>query len=292
MSELVDGKPIGWGSLSGLSADPERPGILYAVNDGFYAMQPRIFTINANKTPATITSAVDIKRDNATAQLLDIEGIVSDGKGGYWLASEGQTDKEIPHAIYHVDDNGNIKNQIPLPQEIVRFEKNGGSEGITLIGNTLWLAIQRPWKDDADDHVKLLSYDLDNQRWGAVSYPLDKVTKGQNGLSEITAFGEHVYIIERDDQIASNARHKKLFRVAITELKGAALGSELPVVNKELVRDFLPDLLSTKGYAANKIEGFAVDTSGTAYAVTDNDGVDKSNGETLFLQIQDFPNTF
>jgi hypothetical protein len=35
----------------------------------------------------------------------------------------------------------------------------------------------------------------------------------------------------------------------------------------------------------DKIEGFAVDVSGTGYAVTDNDGVDDSNGETLFFSI-------
>ena len=30
------GLPIGWGALSGLAADPAKPGTLYAVNDSFY----------------------------------------------------------------------------------------------------------------------------------------------------------------------------------------------------------------------------------------------------------------
>ena len=57
VSTMVDDKPIGWGALSGLAADAQTPGVLYAVNDSFYAMQPRIFTIDTNTTPAQVTSA-------------------------------------------------------------------------------------------------------------------------------------------------------------------------------------------------------------------------------------------
>jgi len=34
-----------------------------------------------------------------------------------------------------------------------------------------------------------------------------------------------------------------------------------------------------------QLEGFAFDKSGKAYAVTDNDGVDDSSGETLFFAV-------
>ena len=37
-------------------------------------------------------------RDGNPAQKLDIEGIATDGKGGFWLASEGRTDRLTPHA--------------------------------------------------------------------------------------------------------------------------------------------------------------------------------------------------
>jgi hypothetical protein len=33
------------------------------------------------------------------------------------------------------------------------------------------------------------------------------------------------------------------------------------------------------------VEGFAIDASGVAYAVTDNDGVDGTNGETQFMRL-------
>lgn len=32
----------------------------------------------------------------------------------------------------------------------------------------------------------------------------------------------------------------------------------------------------------DKIEGFAIDAAGVGFAVTDNDGFDDSNGETLY----------
>lgn len=282
-SKMVDGRPIGWGALSGLAADPEVAGKLYAVNDSFYAMQPSIFVIDATQQPAEITDVVRVTRNGAPAQLLDLEGIASDGKGGFWLASEGRTDRMIPHGLYHVNSKGEIKTQVPFPAELLAVERRFGSEGVTMIGDKIWIAIQRSWKDDPENTVKLVSYDTKSKEWGALHYPTEVPSKGWIGLSEITAHGDYVYIVERDNQIGNNAIVKRLYRVAQSDLKAMKLGGELPVVAKELVRDFLPDLKSTGGYVVDKIEGFAIDVDGVGYAVTDNDGVDDSNGETLFF---------
>ncbi len=83
-----------------------------------------------------------------------------------------------------------------------------------------------------------------------------------------------------------NAVTKKIYRVALSEMVPAPLGSDLPVVTKEEVRDLIPDLKSTGGYVLDKIEGFAIDKNGKAYAVTDNDRVDDSSGETLFWSVR------
>ncbi|MHC5652490.1 esterase-like activity of phytase family protein [Stappia sp.] len=279
----ANGRPVGFGALSGLAADASVPGRLYAVNDSFYRMQPTIFTIDATKKPAEIINALPVTRDGAPAQLLDLEGIVVDGKGGFWVASEGRSDKQVPHALYHVDSKGAINQALSFPPELIVHETRFGAEGVTLIGDTLWVAIQRPWKDDPKDAVKLVAYNTKTKEWGAVRYPLDKAEKGWVGLSEISLFGDYVYIIERDNQIGANAKIKKLYRVAVSDLVPAPLGGDLPMVAKEEVRDFIPDLKSTGGYVVDKIEGFTIDTAGTGYAVTDNDGVDDSNGETLFF---------
>ncbi len=277
---------IGWGALSGLAADPAVAGRLYAVSDSVYAAQPRIFTIDATQTPARITAEMTVTRGGDAAQKLDLEGIAADGNGGFWLASEGRSDRLIPHAIYHVDDTGEIKEEIGLPPELLDHETRFGFEGITVDGDWLWMAVQREWRDDPKGMVKLVGYNTAEQTWGAVHYPLETPAEGAwIGLSEITKHGDWFYIIERDNQIAGKASVKRLYRVAASVMTPAALGTPLPVAAKELVRDLLPDLGVLNGYTVDKIEGFAIDAAGTGFVVTDNDGVDDSSGETLFWSI-------
>ncbi len=290
VSKDVDGKVIGWGALSGLVGDAEKDGTFYAVSDSVYAMQPSIFTIDATKKPAEITSVLRITRNGQPAQKLDIEGIALDGKGGFWLASEGDSSKLVGHGIYNVNAKGEIKTEIGFPAELLAGETRFGLEGITTTGEgddlTLWMAVQREWKDDPKGQTKLLTYKPKSKEWAAVRYPLEKAEKGWVGLSEITARGDYLYIVERDNQIGDAAKLKKLYRVSLKDLKPAKLGGELPVVTKEEVHDFLPDLKNTtNGYVVDKLEGFAFDKSGKAFMVTDNDGVDDSSGETLFLPV-------
>ncbi len=75
--------------------------------------------------------------------------------------------------------------------------------------------------------------------------------------------------------------------MAIADLKPGKIGGDLPLVTKQEAHDFLPDLKAqTNGYVVDKLEGFTFDKAGTAYAVTDNDGVDDSSGETLFFKVE------
>lgn len=283
------GKPIGWGALSGLAADPDKPGILYAINDSFYSAQPTIFTIDATSKPARIVSALRVTRNGEAAQKMDMEGIALDGKGGFWIANEGNSAKMVPHGIMRVDAKGEITAEIGMPDTLLAGQTRFGFEGIALVGEgdeaTLWMAVQREWGDDEKGFVKLVAYNLKKKSWGAVSYPLNGAEKGWVGLSEIGVHGEYAYIIERDNQIGEKAKIKKLYRVKLSDLVPAELGGKLPVVAKEEVHDFLPDLKSAGGYVVDKIEGFTVDAAGNGYAVTDNDGVDDSNSETLFFNI-------
>jgi hypothetical protein len=279
------GLPIGWGALSGLSADLKQPAKLYAVSDSFYAHQPSIFTIDASKKPALIERSVRVTRNGKAAEKLDLEGITVDPNGGFWLASEGNSEKDVAHALYHTNSDGEIDQTVQFPLELLKNETRFGAEGITLVGDTLWVAIQRPWKDDQDNRVKLLAYNTKSATWSAVSYPLEKTSKGWVGLSEITAYNGFLYVIERDNQLDTAAKIKRLYKVALADLKPVSLGKPLPLVKKALVHDFIPDLKSTHGVVVDKIEGFAIDRNGVGYAVTDNDGVDDSSGETFFFKV-------
>ena len=276
---------IGWGALSGLAAHPTVAGKLYAVNDSFYRSQPTIFEVDATQTPARITGAIRITRDGMPAQKLDMEGIFANDDGTFWIASEGRTDRLTPHALYLVNADGSIEEEIAFPAALLASERRFGAEGITRVGDTLWIAIQREWADDPADHVKLVSYNIESGDWGAVLYPKAKPAKGWVGLSEITAHGDYVYILERDNQIGAAALTKKLYRVPLAEMTPAELGGALPTVSKEEAHDFMNDLAAPRGYIVDKIEGFAIDAAGNGFAVTDNDGVDDSSGETHFIRL-------
>ncbi|MBE0553407.1 MAG: esterase-like activity of phytase family protein [Rhodobacteraceae bacterium] len=281
---------IGWGALSGLAADPATAGKLYAVSDSAYAAAPTIYTIDATQTPARITAAMVVTRGGDAAQKLDLEGIATDDEGGFWLASEGRSDRLFPHALLHVDAEGAIQQEIALPESLLDNEIRFGFEGVAVSGNTVWLAVQREWQDDPKGMVKLLAYDTEAETWGAVHYPLDAPGEGAwMGLSEITIHGDWAYIVERDNQIGAKAATKKLYRVKLADMVPAEPGGTLPVVAKELVRDLMPDLQVLNGYTPEKVEGFAIDAAGAGWVVTDNDGVTDSSGETLFWTIGQLP---
>lgn len=279
----ADGHPIGWAALSGAVADADKPGTVYAVSDSVFTAAPTIYTIDAAQNPARIVAKTIVTRGGDAAQKLDLEGITLDGEGGFWLASEGRTDRLTPHALYHVGADGKIVEEVAFPEALLPNEIRFGAEGVALVDGTLWVAIQREWKDDPKGQVKLLGYNIKDKTWSAVRYQMEAAADGAwNGLSEITLHGDHVYIVERDNQIALKAALKSVYRVPVAELKGAEIGTELPVVTKELVRDLIPDLKAQNGYVVDKVESLAIAADGTAYAITDNDGVADSSGETFF----------
>ncbi len=276
-------EPIGWGALGALASVEGKEGRLFAASDSVYSAMPSIHEIDITQKPARIVARTVITRDGDAAQKLDIEGLTSDGDGGFWLANEGDAAKLVPHAILHVNAKGEIGKEIPLPVELLAHQTRFGAEGIAKVGDTLWIAMQREWGDDPKGQVKLLSYTLASGEWGAVAYPLEPQGEGWMGLSELTVNGDHAYVIERDNLIGDAAAVKKIFRVKLEDLKPVKLGETLPVVAKEEVLDLIPVLKSlTNGYVVDKVEGLAFDHEGNAWIVTDNDGVDDSSGETLF----------
>jgi len=273
----------GWGAISGQVMAED--GTIYAVSDSFYGMQPTIFHIDVSQTPARITDAIRVTREGQPAQLLDMEGIALDGDGGFWIASEGRSDRLIPHAIYHVGADGAIADYIALPDALLAVERRFGFEGITRVGDTLWMAVQREWRDDPDNMAKVLSYNLETEEWGVVHYPLTAPERGWVGLSEIVAHGDFVYFVERDNQLGTLAVTKQITRVPLASMVGAALGDMPPVLEPELVVDLMPYLRGTGGYVLDKVEGLAIAPDGTMWVSTDNDGVDDHSGETLFFAI-------
>ncbi|MEY1556861.1 esterase-like activity of phytase family protein [Yoonia sp. R2331] len=274
----------GWGAISGQVMAED--GTIYAVSDSFYGMQPTIFHIDVSETPAQIVDAIRVTREGQPAQLLDMEGIALDGDGGFWIASEGRSDRLVPHAIYHVGADGAIEDYIALPDELLAVERRFGFEGITRVDDMLYVAVQREWRDDPANHAKVLGYNLETEEWSVIHYAKTKPSTGWVGLSEIVAHGGFMYFIERDNQHDTRAVTKIITRVPMSAMKGiVALGETPAVLEPELVVDLLPYLTSTGGYVLDKVEGLAIAEDGTMWVSTDNDGVDDHSGETMFFSI-------
>jgi hypothetical protein len=200
-------------------------GTIFAVSDSFYGMQPTIFHIDVSETPARIVDAIRITREGQPAQLMDMEGIALDGEGGFWIASEGRSDRLVPHAIYHVGGDGALEDYIPLPDELLAVERRFGFEGITRVGDMLYIAVQREWRDDPDNPRQGAGLQPGNRGMVVIHYPLTPAETGWVGLSEIVAHGEHIYFIERDNQFDDRAATKRITRVPMTAMDGmVALG--------------------------------------------------------------------
>ncbi|CAD5295380.1 Alkaline phosphatase [Bosea sp. 62] len=290
VSADVDGLPLGWGALSGLAAHPELPGQLFSVTDSAYTPS-RILEIDASKKPATITGAITVTKDGKPASY-DLEGIATRPGGGFWLASEGapeRKEKPTQNLLLRASAKGEIEEEIALPEEFAAKAINQGYEGVAVTGSgqneTVWIAVQREWKDDPKGKVKILTYKPFTKSWGILHYPLTAPAAGAwMGLSELTYLGDDSFaVIERDNQFGTKAV-KTLATFSVKGLKPAPFGSsEIPTVEKKLLRDLTPDLMKLGGYGLDKVEGMAVDKDGNLFVVTDNDGVDDSSGETQFF---------
>ena len=288
-----DSLPIWWSALSGFAADATTPNKLYAVTDSAYS-QARILTVDASSLPAKITAATLLTKDDKPAKGLDLEGIALRPEGGFWVVSEGNPEKKenpTQNLLVRVDAEGSVAEEIALPEALASQATRFGFEGVAVTGTgadeTVWIAVQREWKDDPKGFVKLLAYKPAAKSWGYLRYPLDKAAKGWVGLSELTAYKDGLIVIERDNQIGDAAKLKKLTFVSLKGVTPAPLGSEQapPVLTKTEMKDLLPLLQAPHGYVLDKVESFAIDTAENAFIVTDNDGVDGSSGETQFIPL-------
>lgn len=296
-SDSPAGPPIPWGAISGTTADRKQAGRLFAVTDSVYATT-RILEIDTNFTPALITNAMTVTKDGKPVGY-DGEGIAQRADGGFWVASEGDPDKKpapLRNMLLRLNAKAEVQEEIELPEALARHSTRFGFEGVTITGTgdqeVVWLAVQREWKDDPKGFTKILRYTRATKTWGVLHYPLEatKAEGGWVGLSEITAVGPDTFVvIERDNQFGDSAL-KTLHSFSVAGLTAAAPGdAKVPVVAKRLLRNLVPDLQKPHGYVLDKVESFAVDSAGQAFAITDNDGVDGSNGETQLLRLGALP---
>lgn len=296
-SDTPAGTPIAWGAISGASADIQQPGRLWAVTDSAYSTT-RILQIDANFSPALIANEITVTKGGKPANF-DGEGIAQRADGSFWIASEGDPAKKegaLKDLLLRVSAKGEVQEEIELPAALASHAVRFGFEGVTRTGagadEVVWIAVQREWKNDPQGFTKILRYQPATKAWGVLHYPLDKTSAegGWVGLSEITAVGPNEFVvIERDNQFGDKSL-KTLHAFSVAGLVPAAVSDSIvPVITKRLLRDLVPDLQKPNGIVLDKVESFAVDAAGNAFAITDNDGVDGTNGETQLLRLGRLP---
>jgi hypothetical protein len=232
---------------------------------------------------------------------LDAEGVAVRADGGFWIASEGRGSVDDPNRpveslnlLVRTTDTGVIEEVVELPNTVNARQRRFGFEGVTSVGSgadeVVIVAFQREWVGDPSGNVRIGKYETASGDWTFFYYPLEApAVTGWVGLSEITALDDETFaVVERDNQADVYAAIKRIYRFSISGLTPEDDGNapNFPVVSKTFVYDLLPDLQANGGIALDKVEGLAVLSDGTALAVTDNDGVDDSSGETQLLRIE------
>ncbi|MFE2543877.1 esterase-like activity of phytase family protein [Actinacidiphila glaucinigra] len=281
------GAPIGWGALGALSAVPGRPHELYTVTDAAYSVT-KIMTIDTSRQPAVITRALTVKDADGKPVGYDAEGIHARPQGGFWLAVEGATGDG--NKLVRLDRDGVTRQVVPLPADVAAGLAKQGFEGVTATTDrggreVVWATLQREVKGDPAGVVRIGRYDVQSGTWSWFGYRIGTTeTPGDwIGLSEITAVGDKLALIERDKLNGPAAKIKRVYTVDMP--KSAAASGPLQVLPKKLAHDVLPDLRATNGWTQEKLEGLTVGGDGHVYAVTDNDGLADATGETVFMDL-------
>ena len=280
------GTPVPFVAQSGLVGDPTDADTMYSVSDSILGVG-YVYTIDNSSTPAVITERTAV---TGASFDLDLEGITTDGDGGFWLASEGAPGKR-PNALLHVDANGAVLSEHQLPAELAATATSSGFEGVATSpdGTAVYAVIQREWAGDAARSVKIARLDVATDTWTFVAYGLDAVESpagGWVGLSELTLLPNGRFaIIERDNQLGKDARIKRVYGVDLASAEFRPYGETLVTVPKTRLLDLLGALGANSVLTPDKVEGLAVDARGRIFAVTDNDGLDDALGQTRFLRV-------
>jgi DNA-binding beta-propeller fold protein YncE len=271
---------ISWSALSGLSEGPGRT--FYAVPDSAFAPS-RIFTMSLGNPilgiPTRVTNVLTLPGN------YDLEGIATRPGGGWWVVSEGAgvagATTATKNLLLQINGDGALARTVELPAAVNAQQVQFGFEGVTTNsdGSQVYVAFQREWRDDPARLVKIGRFTPATGEWRFFHYPIEAAAAGAwVGLSEITRIDDTTFaILERDNQLGTAARIKRLYTVSIAGVTPAVVGEKPPVLTKTLLRD----LWYEDGFILEKAEGVLRLANGSFIVINDNDGV----GETRVFRI-------
>lgn len=235
------------------------------------------------------------------ARGLDTEGIVSDGKDGFWVCDE------YGPFILHLDKTGRIVQKLGpaadagdgktetggLPAILQYRQPNRGFEAITrLLSGIIIAAIQSTLDVDGKTAkkaplIRLVSYDPVTGKTAMYAYPVDSETFKKNGdvkLGDLAAINDHeLYVIEQGKGAKKQHVHR-IMRIDLrdaTDLTGLTWkGKALEFAKSQNVLEqqgihFVGSTLAIDLQALNwpfdKAEGLALIDARTLAVTNDND---------------------
>ncbi|RYV03443.1 alkaline phosphatase [Shewanella sp. OPT22] len=317
------GKPIAWGSLSGLSAsDVEKT--LYTVADSAYNRN-RILKIDSGKVPAEITAQFIIRDSNDIIKQLDavqvsdnsetnsdarknifdtrdrallfneddsvnldLEGIAFEPENGFWVVSEGQ-------GTVGDDDDPVMKPNLLLKLDedaiitkAIRLPEimDGAQNDFGFTGVTLNsqdVFVSLQRPWNDEQHARIGIFNIATESWTFIRYPLEEA-RSQNG--GWVGIGDITCLADNKLLVLERDNQAGLD----ASIKKLFLIDLTDVVDDQLmaktfIKDLLPSMSLVENHALEKIEGLAVTPAGDVYIVNDNDGVDDNSGETQLLNL-------
>ena len=254
--------PIGWGALSGLSADPRHRNRLWSVSDGYYS-PTKLFSITTHgdgpNSRGLISSTLTVTESGQPVSV-DAEGVAARAGGGFWLAAEGATGGG--NEILRLDSTAAVRQRIALSADVAAGLGSRGLEGIAVTGRgdneQILVVLQSPLTGDPSGVTRIGRYKMSSQTWTWYGYRLD--VGSSIGLSElVTLGGDRFAVLERDNLAGPTATVKRIYTVDLI----AANPGSLPMLPKQLVRDLVPDLSATNGWIQEKTEGLPSVATGT-----------------------------
>ena len=228
---------------------------------------------------------------------LDLEGIADAPEGGFWLASEGRSGAR-PNEIIKIGDDFHVELQVELPAAVTGTMTNSGFEGVAVQPTAdgtetryVYAVVQREWDDDPEGTIRIARYEVATGDWTFVRHekaPSPPRAGGWVGMSELTRLPDGTFaMIERDNQPGNDARIKTIVGVdlAAADFRSYDDPYGLVTVPSILLADLLDGLAAASVWTPDKLEGLGVTADGDVYVVTDNDGLDESLGQTVFLHL-------
>ena len=198
-------------------------------------------------------------------QGLDIEGLVFDGEGGWWVADE------YGPSLSHFNQDGVMQRRMIPGQQLPRMygekKANRGFEAIAKVENKVFGFMQSPLPKEnpkESEYSRIVEVDLETMKTSAeYFYPFEK---GNDKIGDAVAIdAKNFFIIEQNGKVGDSSQ-KYIYKIT--------LGESDQVVTKVLVAD----LKTTPFNNMEKIEGLALIDNRRLAVVYDNDF--QINGKT------------